>query len=66
MSKHTLAEAGGFTPVIDSIVQQHSYMTALVFGVVWRHCKMASGRCVASQNTMAEYIGTSERTLRTH
>jgi len=64
--KTVLTEVGGWTPVIDSIVEQHGYMTALVFGAIWRFCQMRNNECTASHDTLAALIGVDRRTILNH
>lgn len=66
MSKTILANVDGFTPVIDSVVQDVGAVTALVFGKVWRYCQMADGICKASQERIADELGMSRATINTH
>lgn len=66
MSKTVLAQTSGFTPVIDDMVENLGYMTALVFGIVWRYCQMDNGKCYASQKTLALKIGIGRRTMQRH
>jgi chromosomal replication initiation ATPase DnaA len=59
---------GGFTPVFDVIAGDEALgtTTALIFGVVWRHCQMKRGVCDASVPTLATLTGLSEKTVRRH
>lgn len=66
MSKTILAEVNGFTPVIDKIVKEHGYMTALIFGRIWRFCQMKNGVCNASQDTIGKSIGVDRHTIINH
>lgn len=66
MSKTVLTEVNGFTPVIDKIVKEHGYMTALVFGRIWRFCQMETGVCNASQETIGKSIGVDRHTIINH
>jgi hypothetical protein len=59
-----LAEMGGWTPLVDSIVHEHGLTVAAVFGRVWRYCQLPSGRCEASQPTIAKELGMGVRTVR--
>lgn len=60
------AEVGGFTPLIDSIVQEVGFMQAGVFGVVWRYCQLKNGICNASMDTIAGKLDISPRTALRH
>lgn len=58
---------GGFTPLIDSLVQEIGLMPALVFGVVWRFCQMGEAEaCYASLDTIAERVGISYKSAQRH
>lgn len=61
-----LAHVNGWTPVIDNIVYEYGTITALVFGVVWRHCQMRNGVCSASQDRLAKHVGLSRQSINTH
>ncbi|HUV90772.1 MAG TPA: helix-turn-helix domain-containing protein [Anaerolineae bacterium] len=60
------ANLKGFTPIIDVVVKDTSFMTAVVFGVVWRHCQMDLGACIASLETLAGTIGVGRKTVVRH
>ncbi len=62
MSKTDLKKVN-WTPVIDSIVNKHGYMAALVFGAIWRHCQMSGKACTASLDTIAKMIGVERKTI---
>jgi len=64
--KTMLAHVNGWTPVIDNLVKEFGAITALVFGVVWRHCQMRNGVCTASQEHMAELVGLSRQSINSH
>jgi DNA-binding Lrp family transcriptional regulator len=66
MSKTILAQIEGFTPVIDSVVQDVGVTTAVVFGKVWRYCQMSDGVCKASQGRLAEDLNMSVRSVTAH
>ena len=66
MSKTVLANVDGFTPVIDGLVEKYGFMTALVFGVIWRYCQLKDGKCTASQETLANKIGVKRQTFFRH
>ena len=56
----------GYTPVFDVIVKDHGFMTALVFGVIWRYCQLKKCKCDASHETLSEKIGIDRRSLLRH
>ena len=56
----------GFTPVPDALVKEYGYMTALVWGRIWRFCQMSDGVCRAKLEKIADMIGVSERTIIRH
>lgn len=67
MSRTVLAKVEGFTPVIDSVVKDTgSYMTALVFGRIWRYCQMKDGVCNATLETIAYGLEMSRTTVMNH
>jgi len=66
MSKTILAEVNGFTPVIDTILQEVGVMSAVVFGRVWRYCQMKDGVCNASLETIAEELKVDRTTIIRH
>ncbi len=61
-----LSEVKGFTPVIDIMVKEIGLMPALIYGRVWRFCRMEDGVCTASLDTIAGYIGVSRKTVERH
>ena len=65
-NKTVLADVGGFTPVIDTIVDELGFICANVFGVIWRYCQMSDGKCTASQSKLAEKLGVSVHTVQRH
>ncbi len=52
-----------FTPVLDTIVENHDVLTAVVYGRVWRYCQMETGKCFASQEKLADDLGVSIKTI---
>lgn len=66
MNKTVLSEVGGFTPVIDAVVEDVGLMTAVVFGRIWRHCQMEDGVCKASLETISSGIGVDKATVMRH
>ena len=63
-NKTVLADVGGFTPAIDTIVDELGFICAGVFGVIWRYCQMGDGKCTASQSRIAEKLGLSVSTVK--
>jgi len=61
-----LSEVKGFTPVIDVIVKDVGLIEAVVYGVVWRYCRMADGVCSASMDKIGRRAGVSGRTALRH
>jgi DNA-binding transcriptional MocR family regulator len=66
MSKTSLRDTQGWTPVIDSIIEKRGITTALVFGIIWRYCQMEGHTCYASQETLAQAIQVSRQTINSH
>ena len=63
MSKTVMSKVGGYTPVVDSIIQKHGLITAAVFGRAWRYCQMTDGICKASLGTIAKRLNLSSKTI---
>jgi len=63
-----LAEVGGFTPLIDHLIEdpEVGLMGAVLFGRVWRYCQGSYGVCSASKETLAEQLGLSRMTIIRH
>jgi DNA-binding Lrp family transcriptional regulator len=61
-----VATVSGFTLAPDAIINEHGYVTALVWGVAWRFCQMSDGVCRASLEKIAARLGMSERTIIRH
>lgn len=66
MSKTVLANVDGFTPIIDSLVQELGLITAAVFGRVWRYCQGENGVCTASMERIAKDLGLGRATVMRH
>jgi hypothetical protein len=66
MSKTILANVDGFTPIIDSLVEDVGIVAAAVFGRMWRYCQMENGVCHASLGTIADELHLSVRTVIRH
>lgn len=58
-----LTQVNGFTPLIDAVVADAGLNEALVYGMVWRYCRMSDGICRASTTTIANRLGLSSRTV---
>jgi len=56
----------GFTPAPDIIITSCGYVTALVWGKVWRYCQGRDGICRAKLERLADELGMSERTIIRH
>lgn len=64
--KDNTLEIYGYTPIFDVVATRLGTMTALVFGVVWRHCQMRLGVCTAGVPRLADLTGIAEKTVRRH
>ena len=56
----------GFTPAPDVLIKQYGYVTALIWGKVWRYCQMSDGVCRAAIDKLAEELGMSDNTIMRH
>lgn len=56
----------GFTPAPDILIRRYGYVTALVWGRVWRYCQGKDGICHAKLETIAGELGMSVRTVIRH
>lgn len=65
MSATTL-KGNGWSPLIDSVTKKFGVITSAVFGEVWRFCQMTNGCCSASQETIADILGISRKTVNLH
>lgn len=63
MSRTILAEVEGFTPVIDTVVNDLGLMAAVVFGRMWRYCQMEDEVCKASLESIGDGIGVDKATV---
>ena len=59
-----LTTCGGFTPLVDSLVEVRGRTFATVWGVLWRYSQMEDGVCKASVESIAARAGVSEKTVR--
>jgi hypothetical protein len=56
----------GFTPAPDFLIKKYGFVTALVWGRIWRYCQMRDGICRAKIETIAAELGMSDRTIFRH
>lgn len=56
----------GFTPAPDVLIRDYGYITALVWGKIWRYCQMSDGVCRASLDRIANELGMSDNTIMRH
>lgn len=56
----------GFTPAPDVLIRDYGYITALVWGKIWRYCQMSDGVCRASLDRLAAELGMSDNTIMRH
>ena len=61
-----LTEVRGWTPVIDALAAELGLTSAVVYGVVWRHCQLKHRECWASVSRLARLTGVSPRTVQRH
>jgi len=54
------------TRVFDFVVEELGTISALVYGVVWRHTKMEKAICFATAKTLGHKTGLGESTVRKH
>ena len=66
MTRTILADVDGFTPVIDTVVDELGLMAAVVFGRIWRYCQMEDRVCKASLETIGDSIGVDKATVMRH
>jgi len=64
--KELPAVMSGFTPAPDVLITEFGFVTALVWGKVWRYCQMSDGICRAKLETLAGQLGMSVRTIIRH
>ena len=55
-----------YTPCPDEMTKKHGLQTAGLFGRIWRFSQGEHGYCWASQSTLAEELGVTDRTIRNH
>ena len=53
----------GFTPCLDPLLQEYGPIGACVYGRVWRYAQMRKGVCEAAQDTIAEGLNITRRTV---
>lgn len=61
-----ISTISGVTPTPDTLVYEYGYVTALVWGRVWRYCQMFDGVCRASLDTIGAGLGMSGKTITRH
>lgn len=54
---------GYWTPVYDTIIQEHGMAAGVVYGRMERYAKMQDGVCKASIETIAENLGIDRKTV---
>ena len=55
-----MTKTSGFTPIFDIVVKEtKDYITASVFGYIWRNSKLSKGMCTSAIKTIAEKLGLS-------
>lgn len=59
----TSADLKNFTPILDSLVERYDLITAALYGRIWRYCQGDLGICAASNDTLAEELDISTRTV---
>ena len=57
------AHSEGVIPLSEEIVKKHGFNAAIVYWIVCQYCEMETGRCFASQETLADDIGFSRQTV---
>lgn len=53
----------GFTPAPDVLIKKYGFVTALIWGRVWRYCQGPQGECSASLETIAGELNMSVRNV---
>jgi DNA-binding MarR family transcriptional regulator len=66
MTMTSLAESGGWTPLVDGLTQDVGLLTAAVYGVVWRYCQMEERVCTASLDTIGRHLNIDRATVQRH
>lgn len=64
--REILSVLSGFTPAPDVLIKKYGFITALIWGRVWRYCQMADNMCRAKIKKIADELGMSERTIIRH
>jgi len=57
------AHSEGVILLSEEIVKKHGFYAAIVYWIVCQYCEMDTGRCFASQETLADDIGLSRQTV---
>lgn len=64
--KEIATTVSGYTPAPDALAKKFGYVTAMVWGRMWRYCQGRDGVCRAKLETIATELGMSERTIIRH
>lgn len=59
-------ELSGFTPILDTMVQQYGLITAGIYGIVWRYAQMENSVCNASLEKIGGRLDVSGKTAERH
>lgn len=59
-------ELSGFTPILDTMVQQYGLITAGIYGIVWRYAQMENSICNASLEKIGKRLDVSGKTAERH
>ena len=65
-SKQVEAKLKGYYPLCEVLIEQFDFVTASVFGIIWRYCQWTEKKCTASQTTLANKLGVSRSTIIRH
>lgn len=65
-STQFVATVSGVTPAPDALITEYGFVTALVWGRVWRYCQMFDGVCRAAMDTIAGELGMASKTIARH
>jgi hypothetical protein len=63
MSKTILAQVDGFTPLIDSLVDEYGVIGAAIFGRIWRYCQGKQGECTAPMSQIGKELDLDKSTI---
>lgn len=56
----------GFSPVLDSMIEEVGPMAALVYARIYRFCQLERKQCDASLETIADSLNVSRKTVERH